>query len=141
MTFIRQIVQDNGNIALNKFEASSFPKNKSNQFSDDVKKICFLDLETTGLNKDEDTIIEIALKLVGINETTGELLGVISEYQSFQDPEFPIDERITLINGINDKMVKGLSIDWSIVHDIINDSFIVEFISHPYSLVINTENS
>ena len=54
MTFIRQIIQDNGNIALNKFEASSFPKNKSNQFSDDVKKICFLDLETTGLNIDED---------------------------------------------------------------------------------------
>mgnify|MGYP000941724001 CR=1 FL=1 len=80
MTFIPDIIKDNQKITLNKFDALSLPKYDSGQISDDIKKICFLDLETTGLNKDEDTIIEIALKLVGINETTGELLGIISEY-------------------------------------------------------------
>ena len=125
MTFIQPIIKENEKVSLHKFNAASIPAYNGTQINDDVEKACFLDLETTGLNKDEDKIIEIALKLVGINKKTGELLGIISEYQSFQDPEFPIDKRITMINGINDEMVKGFSIEWSAVHDIMNDADII----------------
>lgn len=125
MTFIPSATEDSEKISLDKFDGTSFPKYNSTQINDNIEKICFLDLETTGLNKDQDKIIEIALKLGAINKTSGDLLGVISNYQSFQDPEFLIDERITMINGINNHMVKDQSIDWIRVKEIVNDSDII----------------
>lgn len=58
-----------------------------------------LDLETTGLHREYDKIIEIgALKI-----TNGE---VYEQFHSFINPGLKIPARITEINGITDAMVK-----------------------------------
>ena len=101
MTFIAQLSQDNGNITLNKFDGTSFPRFNPNHTGSDIVKVCFLDLETTGLDKIDDKIIELALKLVAIDRNNGELLGVIAEYQSFHDPNELIDEKIMLYSPGN----------------------------------------
>jgi len=125
MTFIAQLSQDNGNITLKKFDGASFPRFNPGYSGLDIVKVCFLDLETTGLDKIEDKIIELALKLVAIDRNNGELLGVIAEYQSFHDPNELIDEKITLINGINNEMVQGYSIDWDEVNNLISTADII----------------
>ena len=125
MTFIAQLSQDNGNITLNKFDGTSFSRFNPGHSGLDIVTVCFLDLETTGLDKIEDKIIELALKLVAIDQNNGELLGVIAEYQSFHDPNEPIDEKITLINGINNEMVQGCSIDWDEVNNLISTADII----------------
>ena len=58
------------------------------------------DIETTGLNKETDSIIEIgAVKIKG-----GEIVG---EFTALIDPEIPLPQKITSITGITDKMLSG----------------------------------
>ena len=80
-------------------------------FSDGIN-ICFIDLETTGLNTEEDKIIEIALKVVKIDKAEGNIISFDDEYESFQDPGMHIEDKITLITGITDNLVAGHNIDW-----------------------------
>ena len=90
--------------------------------------IGFLDTETTGLDKQNDEIIELALKVVKFEEGTGKIVSIDHEYESFNEPGGHIDEGITLINGITDEMVKGKSIDWSTVDAIMQGVDII--VSH-----------
>ena len=90
--------------------------------------IGFLDTETTGLDKQNDEIIELALKVVKFEEGTGKIVSIDLEYESFNEPRGHIDEGITLINGITDEMVKGKSIDWSTVDAIMQGVDII--VSH-----------
>lgn len=80
---------------------------------DDLKKVvengkgeslddCFVvfDIETTGFNKNDDSIIEIgAVKVEG-----GEITG---EYSTFVDPKRSIPTKITELTGIKDEDVSG----------------------------------
>lgn len=70
-----------------------------------------LDLETTGLNSQQDKIIEIAMRSFFYNKTTGELLRVGEGYNSFQDPGMTLSEQITKLTGIKDEDVFGKNID------------------------------
>ena len=55
-------------------------------------------METTGINKKNDKIIEIAFKILKVDKSTGTLLSVESEFMSFQDPDEHIDEKIQIIH-------------------------------------------
>ncbi|MCL2564808.1 MAG: PolC-type DNA polymerase III [Defluviitaleaceae bacterium] len=58
------------------------------------------DLETTGLNKDVDSIIEIgAVKIV-----KGEIVG---EFSALIDPDMPLSDKIVNLTGITDNTLKG----------------------------------
>lgn len=69
-----------------------------------------LDLETTGLSQEKDTIIEVAAIKFKI-EKVGEKFHAISmeERSMLIDPEREIDEHISMITGITNGMVKGKS--------------------------------
>jgi DNA polymerase-3 subunit epsilon len=63
------------------------------------RPICFLDLETTGINISSDKIVEIAIIKImpdGTKQIKRKLI----------NPEFPIPESAQAVHGISDEMVK-----------------------------------
>ena len=130
MSFIKGLNDIDNNIKLQKFEGNNLTVNKPETLdpldaSSPRMRICFLDLETTGLDKKEDKIIEIAIKCIEITKENGQDIAIIDSYESLQDPGCPIPESSTQINGITDEMVQGKSIDWEYVESILNKSQLI----------------
>ena len=125
MTFLKKTIKSNQSIELYKFNGENFVNLPQNFHDENTIKVCFLDLETTGTNKESSKIIEFAGKLAAINKENGELIGIIDSYQSFNDPEELISPVITRITGITNKDVEGHSLDWEIISSILNKADIV----------------
>ena len=130
MTFIKGLNDIENNIKLQKYEGKDLVVNKPDQLdnlnsSSPRMRICFLDLETTGLDKNEDKIIEIAIKCIEITKNNGDNIKVIDAYESLQDPKIPIPESSTKIHGITDEMVDSQEIDWNYVKNIFNKSQLI----------------
>ena len=125
MTFLKKLIHDSQKIELKKFDGKDFIVLPPDYHNENSVKICFLDLETTGLNNQACKIIEFAAKLTAIDNVSGELLGIVDEYQSFNDPEEIIDPVITQITGIDNDTVEGHSIDWEIVTRLLNNADII----------------
>ena len=128
MSFIKSIIQENKNINITKFHGEGLEVNYNEPAGEEVCKICFLDVETTGKNKQEDGIIELAMKVAAINKVTGDIAEISSSYESMNDPGIPITEEASLINGITDDMISGKCIDWETVSKIIESSDLI--VSH-----------
>jgi len=84
----------------------------------------YLDTETTGMDPQEDKIIEIAMVPFEY-DTNGNIYRILSEYNAFQDPGFPIPKIITEITGITDDMVAGQTIDLNNVSELLSKAVIV----------------
>ena len=124
MTFLNNIIDKDKKIELYKFEGDNFINLPKDYYNNDAVMVCFLDLETTGLQKD-CKIIEFAGKVTAIDKNTGELLGIVDEYESFNDPEQALDPVITRITGLTDDVIAGHSIDWEAVSRVLNQSDII----------------
>lgn len=92
--------------------------------SDDLKIGIYLDTETTGMDADDDEIIELALVPFEFDKA-GNIYRLLPAYNAFQDPGLPIPEIITQITGITDEMVKGQSIDLTQVSKMLSEAVIV----------------
>tara|TARA_Y100000590_G_scaffold424431_1_gene531334 strand:- start:989 stop:1858 length:870 start_codon:yes stop_codon:yes gene_type:complete len=126
MSFLNTLINNQGTVQIKRFDGSTLPKAPTNyQKDNNFTKVCFLDLETTGLNKNEDKIIELAVKIAAIDNKSKQLLGILDEYQGLQDPKELIDEKITQINGITNEMVKNQEIDWDTVQRILEKSDLI----------------
>ena len=75
-------------------------RSKGKRLSLYVKDYVVFDLETTGLNPLQDTIIEISGIKVRNNQPT-------EEFSTLVNPGMPIPSAASKINGITDKMVEG----------------------------------
>lgn len=118
MNFIPNIIKKDQSINVYKYDGKGLePINTL--FYEDGLKICFIDLETTGLDKFNSEIIEIAMKVVLVNEKSGDIINVIDEYESLQQPDGIITQTITNVTGITNEMVEGRSIDWNYVNNIV----------------------
>jgi DNA polymerase-3 subunit epsilon len=93
--------------------------------SDLIRKVAFLDIETTGLNKNSDQIIEIGIRVMAFNRSTGDWIESVSEYSALQDPGVEISPEIQRITGISNEDVKGKQIDWNRVGQMLEESSIV----------------
>ena len=92
---------------------------------DSEKRIgIYLDVETTGMDANENNIIEIALVPFEFN-IGGYIFKVLPAYDAFQDPGIPIPEEITRITGITDEMVAGQSIDLDKIAKMLSEAVIV----------------
>jgi len=77
----------------------------------ETQRVIVLDTETTGLDAKNERIIELAMLSVLVDTTTGQPVGPVTTYESFEDPGKPIPPAITEITGIDDSMVRGQRID------------------------------
>ncbi|MBI65385.1 MAG: DNA polymerase III subunit epsilon [Candidatus Marinimicrobia bacterium] len=130
MSFIKEVLNSDNTIQIKKFngeglELGSDQHEINLDRNSDFIYICVIDLETTGLDCDEDEIIEIAMKLIQVSKTKIEQLKVVDAYESFQDPGIVITEESTRIHGITNDMVQGHQIDWMRVESILNNSQLI----------------
>jgi len=122
MTFINSINKESNRIVLKELDTPAPELLITDQ---DCMNIAFLDTETTGIDRANDKIIEIAVKLVKFEAPTGKILSIDQTYESFNDPEEDISIEITQLTGITNEMVEGHSIDWDSVDAIFQDSDLI----------------
>ena len=72
----------------------------------DGKCIAIVDTETSGLNPQHDTIIELAIMLVIVDEDN-EVIGHVGPFSWLQDPGRELDPRITLLTGLGAQHLQG----------------------------------
>ena len=109
----------------------------------DGRCIAIVDLETTGLDAEKDSIIELALMLVWVDEE-GEIISHFGPLSWLEDPGVELDPRITLVTGlanhhlvgktINDISVEGLlsRADMFVAH---NAQFEIDFLERRYRIL------
>ena len=74
-------------------------------------KVVVLDTESTGLNPEEDKIIDVGLLVLEVDASTGEFVRISQTFECLEDPGAPISGHITALTGITDMMVTGKKID------------------------------
>ena len=121
MSFISSVEKNTNKIILYKSGVPEIEKTES----DNTVSVCFMDTETTGTDKENDKIIEIALKRLLVDLSAYEIHDICEEYQSFNDPDEPLEKKINIITGITDEMVDGHTIDMKKVDAILSGSDIV----------------
>ena len=87
--------------------------------------ITFLDTETTGTNRLNDEIIEIAIKEIEFEKDSGKIIKITNQYESFNEPSKEIDDKITKLTGIDNKTVKNKCIDWELIDSVLKDTDII----------------
>lgn len=70
-----------------------------------------VDTETTGLNAQQDCLIELGLLVFDYDPQTGQPIHLVSTYQGLEDPKRPIPAEIVQLTGITDEDVAGQSLD------------------------------
>ncbi len=83
-----------------------------------------LDVETTGINPDEDLIIEIGVLEFVLREgrTEPELLNM---YGALQDPQRPLSDEIKKLTGLDDDLLKGQVIAWDYIRSLLERASVV----------------
>ena len=118
MTFIDQIKRKNNEIVLSHLGS---PAPEMLITDKECISLAFLDVETTGLDKRNDQIIELAVKVVNVEKTSGKIVSIEGDYESYNDPGFEISDRITQLTGIKNKDIKERAIAWGHVDDLISN--------------------
>jgi DNA polymerase-3 subunit epsilon len=70
-----------------------------------------VDTETTGINPDQDAIIELGMVLFEFDPQTGLAYSVLGVFDELENPGYPISVESTSVHGITDEMVMGKKID------------------------------
>ena len=122
MVFISTLKKVNGQITLKQCK-SPFPELLIS--NGESLNITFLDTETTGTNRLNDEIIEIAIKEIEFEKDSGKIINITNQYESFNEPSKEIDDKITKLTGIDNKTVKNKLIDWNEVDSILKNTDIV----------------
>lgn len=84
-----------------------------------------LDTETTGLNQNEDKIIELGIVAFEYEPITGEIIRITERLNGFEDPGHPLAKEIIEITGITDEMVKGQQFDEAAVNKLADQASLV----------------
>ena len=88
MSFINQINKKEDSILLEKYDGEDIQVDQNLNLETIDKdsntiRVCFLDLETTGFDIDDNEIIEIAMKLIEVDKKTGNYVTAVKQYESY----------------------------------------------------------
>lgn len=106
-----------GVVTLQKLEKLATPDREPQP--GDVPAV-IIDVETTGLNKDRDEVIQIAMRPFFVSPETGEVSSIKKCVQYLQEPSRPLDPVITEITGFVDGDLTGHQIPWDKVAKILS---------------------
>ena len=84
----------------------------------------YLDTETTGLDYKNDKIIELALVPFEYSQD-GRIFRILDGYSGFQDPGVKLNDKITLLTGITDDMVKDQVFDNNRVEEVVQAASLI----------------
>lgn len=70
-----------------------------------------IDTETTGLDVENDTIIELGFIAFEYHAGSGTIFNIVHSYDGFEDPHEPLADIVKQITGITDEMVKDQRLD------------------------------
>ena len=128
MSFISKIEKIEDKVVLYKYDGSDLQKDNDNMLEfgqQNQKKICFLDVETTGKDRSGDEIIEIAMKTLLYDLDSHSTSKIIETYESYNEPTIPIKEEAFYVHGIAEETIRGEKIDWEIVNRILSGADLV----------------
>ncbi|MFZ4453210.1 exonuclease domain-containing protein [Salibacterium aidingense] len=88
-------------------------------------KAAVLDVETTGMSRARDEIVEIGVMLCRVDQQNGEITGILEEVDQLHEPSFPIPPAVSRIHGIRDKDVAGRQIDFPRLERLFHETDVV----------------
>jgi DNA polymerase-3 subunit epsilon len=74
-------------------------------------KALIIDVETTGMSRSVDEVIELAALLVDYDCNLQDVFHIHDRYCGFREPTVPIDPRAGAVHGITAAMLQGKSLD------------------------------
>ncbi len=84
-----------------------------------IRNGLYIDVETTGLNHDQDEVIELAMIPFRFTRY-GQILDLGPVFDQLQEPSKPISAEITELTGITNEMVEGQKIDGEVVSKMVS---------------------
>lgn len=90
----------------------------------DVRTAAVLDVETTGLDPEAGSVIQLAIRQVDY-DGDGVITWIGDPHEWLQDPGCPITPEITALTGIRDEDVQGKSIDFAMADNLLYSSSLV----------------
>ena len=90
-----------------------------------VASAVVIDTETTGMNRDNDQIIELAVVRFEYGTESGEIARITDLYSGLEDPGRPIPPESTAIHGITDEMVAGKALDAERIASVVRDATLI----------------
>lgn len=97
---------------------------KASCMTPSTKRAVFLDVETTGLDRLSDTVIELAMVPFDY-EPDGRIVGIDKPFVARRDPGRPIPPGIATLTGITNEMISGAVVDNKIVREMLCDVSLV----------------
>ena len=92
-----------------------------------VRRAIFLDTETTGLDRDTDEVIELALLPFEYERDTGRIVHVDAQLamSAFRQPSIPIPEESSRIHGLTNEDVAGHVIDPEQIRSVLDSAQLI----------------
>jgi DNA polymerase-3 subunit epsilon len=90
-----------------------------------LQKALVLDTETTGLNAQDDQVIELGMIAFEFDPVAGTIHRVMEVFDELEDPGRPIPPETTRVHHITDEMVQGKRIDDDKVNAMVADASVI----------------
>lgn len=90
-----------------------------------TKWAMFIDVETTGLQLEDDVVIQLAAVMFEYGPATGRVFNVEPPVSWLEDPGRPIPAQVSELTGLTDEMVAGQRIDDHALGQMLNRSALV----------------
>jgi DNA polymerase-3 subunit epsilon len=93
--------------------------------ADQIRIGVAMDVETTGLDKSRDKVIELGMRKFVFDRLTGDILAADQTFSALQDPGEPLSEEVKKVTGLSDADLAGQAIDWAAAEKFLADAHLL----------------